>query len=127
MNSGPWWSRCFRWRGLVRGAGGGRSIPDVGSWTRSSTSYGPGVLGGSCRKDFAPWPTVYWYFTWWHDAGTVERIHDALRGRVREADGRNAEPTAGLIDSQSVRTADTVPVSTRGIRRRQEGQGPQAV
>jgi transposase len=57
-------------------------------------------------KDFAPWPTVYWYFTWWHDDGTVERIHDALRGKVRETDGRNAEPGAGLFDSQSVsRTA----------------------
>jgi len=66
-------------------------------------------------NDFAPWPTVYWYFTWWHDDDTVERIHDALRGRVREADGRNAEPSAGLIDSQSVRTADTVPATTRGF------------
>lgn len=66
-------------------------------------------------KDLAPWPTVYWYFTWWHDDGTVERIHDALRGKVRETDGRRAEPSAGLIDSQSVRTADTVPASTRGF------------
>ncbi|WUV39004.1 IS5 family transposase [Streptomyces sp. NBC_01483] len=66
-------------------------------------------------KDFAPWPTVYWYFTWWHDDGTVERLHDALRDRVRVADGRSVEPSAGLIDSQSVRTADTVPVSTRGF------------
>lgn len=66
-------------------------------------------------KDFPPWPTVYWYFTWWHDDGTVERIHDALRDKVREADGRNIEPSAGLIDSQSVRTADTVPAATRGF------------
>ncbi|MFD8646334.1 IS5 family transposase [Streptomyces mirabilis] len=66
-------------------------------------------------KDFAPWPTVYWYFTWWHDDGAVERIHDALRSKVREADGRDAEPSAGLIDSQSVRTADTVPAATRGF------------
>lgn len=66
-------------------------------------------------KDFAPWPTMYWYFTWWHDDGTVERIHDALRGRVREADGRDVEPSSGLIDSQSVRTADTVPAATRGF------------
>ncbi|MGW2050847.1 IS5 family transposase [Streptomyces sp. NPDC001858] len=66
-------------------------------------------------KDFAPWPTVYWYFTWWHDDGAVERIHDALRGKVREADDRDVEPSAGLIDSQSVRTADTVPAATRGF------------
>ncbi|MFI6544375.1 IS5 family transposase [Streptomyces prunicolor] len=66
-------------------------------------------------KDFAPWQTVYWYFTWWHDDGAVERIHDALRSKVRQADGRGAEPSAGLIDSQSVRTADTVPAATRGF------------
>ncbi|MFD8822124.1 IS5 family transposase [Streptomyces sp. NPDC059605] len=66
-------------------------------------------------KDFAPWPTVYWYFTWWHDDGTVGRIHDALRGKVREADGRDVEPSAGLIDSQSVRTADTVSAAPRGF------------
>ncbi|MET9500017.1 IS5 family transposase [Streptomyces sp. NPDC006552] len=66
-------------------------------------------------KDFPPWQTVYWYFTWWHDDGTVERVHDALRDRVRETEGRNAEPSACLIDSQSIRTADTVPAATRGF------------
>ncbi|MFF4083700.1 transposase [Streptomyces sp. NPDC001777] len=45
----------------------------------------------------------------------MERLHDALRNQVRVADGRSAERSAGLIDSQSVRTADTVPVSTRGF------------
>jgi hypothetical protein len=64
-------------------------------------------------KDFAPWPTVYWYFTWWHDDGTVQRIHGTLLCQIRQADGRNAEPSAGLIDSQSVRTAETVPAVTR--------------
>ncbi|WRZ90010.1 transposase [Streptomyces sp. NBC_01007] len=66
-------------------------------------------------KGFPSWPTVYWYFTWWHDDGTVKRVHDTLRGRVRDADGRNAEPSAGLIDSQSVRTTDRVPVGTQGF------------
>ncbi|MEH0638726.1 transposase [Streptomyces bottropensis] len=32
-------------------------------------------------KNFALPPTVYWYFTWWHACGTVERVHDALRGQ----------------------------------------------
>lgn len=30
-------------------------------------------------EDFPPWPAVYWYFTWWHDEGIVERLHGALR------------------------------------------------
>lgn len=74
-------------------------------------------------KDFPPWPTVYWYFTWWHDDGTVERIHDALRGQVRAADGRSVEPSAGLIDSQSVRTADTVSAGTRGFEASKKVKG----
>ncbi|GGK31181.1 hypothetical protein GCM10011583_73800 [Streptomyces camponoticapitis] len=64
-------------------------------------------------KDFAPWPTVYWYFTWWHDDGTVERIHGALRSRVREADGRNAEPLMVLLPTRGTRMA-LAPVSTPG-------------
>ncbi|MEU1180696.1 transposase [Streptomyces sp. NPDC005820] len=47
--------------------------------------------------------------------GPLERGEVQLRDRVREADGRNPEPNAGLIDSQSVRTADTVPSATRGF------------
>ncbi|MFF1443400.1 transposase [Streptomyces sp. NPDC058295] len=66
-------------------------------------------------NDFAPWPTVYWHFTWEHDDRTVERIHHTMRDQVREADGRNAGPSAGLINSQSVRTADTGPAATRGF------------
>ena len=31
-----------------------------------------GCVWRQLRKDFPPWPTVYWYFTWWHDDGTVE-------------------------------------------------------
>ncbi|MGW9130186.1 transposase [Streptomyces sp. NPDC055681] len=54
--------------------------------------------GWRLPKDFAPWPTVYWYFVWWHDDGTVERLHDALREQVRVADGRSVEPSVGLID-----------------------------
>ncbi len=65
-------------------------------------------------KDFPPWETVYWYFSRWHDEGTVEKIHDTLRAKVREADGRDAEPSGALIDSQSVRAADTVAKETSG-------------
>ncbi|MFE2250745.1 transposase [Streptomyces lavendulae] len=68
-------------------------------------------------KDFPPFQTAYWYFTWWHEDGTVERVHDALRVKVRQADGRCAEPSAGLVDLQSVRAADTVPKSTSTRRR----------
>src|SRR5580693_198100 len=63
---------------------------------------------------FPPWPTVYGYFAAWRDDGTLARLHDALRAQVRAAAGRDPEPTAAIIDSQSVRAADTVPRATRG-------------
>ena len=63
---------------------------------------------------FPPWPTVYGYFAAWRDDGTLAAVHDALRARVRAAAGRDTEPTAAIIDSQSVRAADTVPRASRG-------------
>src|ERR1039457_5063632 len=65
-------------------------------------------------KDFPPWQTVYGYFATWRDDGTLQRIHDQLREQARAAAGRNTTPTAAIIDSQSVRAADTVPKASRG-------------
>jgi transposase len=64
--------------------------------------------------DFPPWPTVYGYFAAWRDDGTLARLHDQLRAQVRAAAGRSPAPTAAVIDSQSVRAADTVPRASRG-------------
>ena len=65
-------------------------------------------------SDFPPWQTVYGYFAAWRDDGTLARLHGQLRAQVRAAAGRSPEPTAAVIDSQSVRAADTVPRATRG-------------
>lgn len=65
-------------------------------------------------KDLPPWETVYWHFARWRDDGSLEKLHDALRERVREAEGRNAQPTAAIIDAQSIKGADTVGRATRG-------------
>ncbi|MFD5549287.1 transposase [Streptomyces goshikiensis] len=46
-------------------------------------------------KGFPPWQTVYWYFTRWHNDGTIERVHDVPRGKVRKAGGRDAPWSAG--------------------------------
>ena len=54
--------------------------------------------------DLPPWEAGYSRFQRWVDAGTWERTNAALRTQVREAAGRSAEPTAGIIDAQSVRT-----------------------
>ncbi|WP_368862021.1 IS5 family transposase, partial [Frankia gtarii] len=65
-------------------------------------------------SDYPPWQTVYYYFARWHDAGVTVRVHDMLREQVRVTEGRNREPSAGIIDSQSVKDADTVSAASRG-------------
>jgi putative transposase len=56
--------------------------------------------------DFPPWGTVWWYFRQWRKDGTWERIHETLRPRVREGEGREVTPSAAIIDSQSVKTTE---------------------
>jgi transposase len=64
--------------------------------------------------DFPPWQTVYWYFNQWEQANVTEKILPVVRTQLRVQEGRNPEPSAGLIDSQSVKGADTVGRDTRG-------------
>ena len=54
--------------------------------------------------DFPPWKTVYHYFRAWRLDGTWEWMHTALRERVRVRSKRNPQPSAGIVDSQSVKT-----------------------
>jgi transposase len=68
----------------------------------------------SLPHDFPPWDTVYWYFKRWNAEGTTDRIHDALRAAVRDAAGRDPMASAGIVDSQSVKGADTVGADSRG-------------
>ena len=56
-------------------------------------------------KDFPPKSTVHGYFDLWAWDGTLERIHDALYLAARERDGREASPSAAIIDSQSAKSA----------------------
>jgi len=56
--------------------------------------------------DFGPWPTVHHYYRLWRRSGVLQTIHDTLRQEVRIQDGRKPSPSAAIIDSQSVKTAE---------------------
>ena len=87
------------------------------------------VLSTGCQwraipKDFPAKSTIYGYFDLWTYDGTIDRIHHALYILCREFDGREASPTAAVIDSQSVKSAEKGGVhrSVR-LRCRKENQG----
>ena len=68
------------------------------------------VLSTGCQwnalpKDLPPKSTAHYYFMLWDWDGTLERIHHALYVAAREQVGREASPTAAIIDSQSARAA----------------------
>jgi putative transposase len=64
--------------------------------------------------DFPPAALVKHYFTVWTRDGTLNRIHNSLREQVRTVEGRAADPSAALMDSQTVRAAETVGRPSRG-------------
>jgi putative transposase len=55
-------------------------------------------------REYPAWQSVYTYFQQWRDDGTWQRLHDTLRAQVRRRAGRHKQPTAGALDSQSVKT-----------------------
>ena len=87
------------------------------------------VLSTGCQwraipKDLPPRSTVYGYFDRWDHDGTVQRLHHALYVQCREQAGREASPTAAIIDSQSVKGAEKGgPPSTRRATTRARRSG----
>ena len=87
---------------------GGRPRKTDGREVVSAVFY---VLKSGCDwrmlpHDLPPYQTVYEYFNAWKKDGTWKKIHDAMRGRARLKAGKKKQPTAGILDSQSVKTTE---------------------
>jgi transposase len=74
-----------------------------------------GIKWRAMPADFPPWDRVYAFFRRWRDHGLVTEFHDRLRGHVRVRAGREGEPTAAVIDSQSVKADAVVGADSRGF------------
>jgi transposase len=74
-----------------------------------------GIQWRAMPCDFPPYQRVYDMLNGWQESGATEAMHGELRAACRIAAGRSPEPTAAIIDSQSVRAAETVAKSSRGF------------
>lgn len=84
-----------------------------------------GAAGRLLSPDLPTRQTVYYYLRRWQGEGVWQHAHRALVRADRERCGREASPSATILDSQSVRTADQK--GRQGLQRGQEDHGPQAM
>ena len=71
----------------------------------SCTCCAAAVAFSLLPHDFPAWGTVHWYFRRWEREGVWDQLLHTLRKRVRQKQGRDAEPSAAVIDSQSIKTS----------------------
>lgn len=65
-----------------------------------------GIQWRMLPHEFPKWETVYYYYNTWRKAGLWSQWNGILREAVRKAEGREATPSAAVIDSQSVKTTE---------------------
>jgi len=89
-----------------------RCMRDIVDAIRYLTHNGP--VWRALPADFPPAWTVYYWADKWQADGSAERMHHDLRERVRLAAGRNGQPSAAVIDSQSVKGSEMIARDRRG-------------
>jgi len=85
-----------------------RSTPATRWSTPSCTWCAPAAPGGTCPPTCRPGRTVYWYFTRWKEAGITDQSRLPCAGRYARPPAERKNPRLGIIDSQSVKGADTL-------------------
>jgi transposase len=88
------------------------------------------VLRSGCAwrllpHEFPPWRIVFYYFWRWRQSGEWEWIHEQLRGEVRQALGKQRQPSAAILDSQSVKTTEKG--GSKGTMRANGSRGASAI
>ena len=73
-----------------------------------------GIKWRSMPHDLPPWQSVYYYFRQWTKSGRWEQLNTTLREQVQRKANRNPEPSAAVLDSQSVKTTEEAAADTRG-------------
>jgi transposase len=74
-----------------------------------------GIAWRYLPHDLPPWQTVYGYYTAWTKEGIFAELNYQLTGLLRDKTGRHTQPSAAIMDSQSVKTSTNVPLTTQGI------------
>jgi transposase len=100
------------WRAGRGGRPASWCMRDIADAIRYLTHNGP--VWRALPADFPPAGTVYWWADKWQADGSAERMHDDLRERVRAAAGRSLQPSAAVIDSQSVKGSEMIARPRRG-------------
>jgi transposase len=74
-----------------------------------------GIEWRALPVDFPPWDSVYAFFQRWSERGLPQRLTERLRHRLRAVSGRDPQPSAAIVDSQSVKAAEVVAARSRGF------------
>lgn len=77
-------------------------------WPTTASSW------ANLPADFPLYRRVHAFARRWQVTGLLAELHDRLRDKVRQKEGREADPTAAIVDSQSVRAVANIPRSTTG-------------
>jgi transposase len=109
--------RLAAWRQARTDAGvGGRSAQHELQEIFNAILYvnRTGIAWRYLPHDFPPYQTVYAYYAAWRDEGIFAQLNYDLTGLARIKNGRNPEPTASVLDTQSVKTSTNVPLTSQG-------------